>query len=108
MSEPNPHAVVVGGSLSGLCAGLALARAGWTVTILERAAGEPPGGAGLGLDRRARGADRTVQGDLYVSATTAMLFFAGVLLVALIIIALLTLRHSPNPLITSTSKETLS
>jgi 2-polyprenyl-6-methoxyphenol hydroxylase-like FAD-dependent oxidoreductase len=34
-----------------LCAGLALARAGWQVTILERATGEPPGGAGLGLDR---------------------------------------------------------
>jgi 2-polyprenyl-6-methoxyphenol hydroxylase-like FAD-dependent oxidoreductase len=49
--EPKPHAVVVGGSLSGLCAGLALAREGWTVTIVERAAGEPPGGAGLGLDR---------------------------------------------------------
>jgi 2-polyprenyl-6-methoxyphenol hydroxylase-like FAD-dependent oxidoreductase len=52
-AEPTtPHAVVVGGSLTGLCAGLALARAGWTVTIAERAAGEPPGGAGLGLDRR--------------------------------------------------------
>src|ERR1700691_5349216 len=46
------HAAVVGGSLSGLCAGLALARAGWQVTIIERAAGEPPDGAGLGLDRR--------------------------------------------------------
>jgi 2-polyprenyl-6-methoxyphenol hydroxylase-like FAD-dependent oxidoreductase len=44
-------AAVVGGGLSGLCAGLALARAGWPVTIIERAKGEPPGGAGLGLDR---------------------------------------------------------
>ncbi len=44
-----------GGSLTGLCAGLALARAGWQVTIIERAAGEPPGGAGLGLDRRLLG-----------------------------------------------------
>ncbi len=51
MPDLRPHAVVVGGSLSGLCAGLALTRAGWTVTIIERAAGEPPGGAGLGLDR---------------------------------------------------------
>jgi 2-polyprenyl-6-methoxyphenol hydroxylase-like FAD-dependent oxidoreductase len=49
--EPKPHALVVGGSLSGLCAGLALAREGWTATIVERATGEPPGGAGLGLDR---------------------------------------------------------
>jgi 2-polyprenyl-6-methoxyphenol hydroxylase-like FAD-dependent oxidoreductase len=55
VNEPRPHAVVVGGSLSGLCAGLALVRAGWTVTIVERAAGEPPGGAGLGLDRRLLG-----------------------------------------------------
>ncbi len=55
MFRPRPRAVVVGGSLSGLCAGLALARAGWTVTIVERAAGEPPGGAGLGLDRRLLG-----------------------------------------------------
>ena len=55
MPEPRPHAVVVGGSLSGLCAGLALVRAGWTATILERSAGEPPGGAGLGLDRHLLG-----------------------------------------------------
>jgi 2-polyprenyl-6-methoxyphenol hydroxylase-like FAD-dependent oxidoreductase len=55
VSEPRRHAVVVGGSLSGLCAGLALTRAGWAVTIIERAAGEPPGGAGLGLDRRLLG-----------------------------------------------------
>ncbi len=55
MPDAKPHAVVVGGSLSGLCAGLALARAGWTATIVERAAGEPPGGAGLGLDRRLLG-----------------------------------------------------
>jgi 2-polyprenyl-6-methoxyphenol hydroxylase-like FAD-dependent oxidoreductase len=47
-----PYAAIVGGGLAGLCAGLALARAGCRVTILERAAGEPPGGAGLGLDRR--------------------------------------------------------
>lgn len=52
MPGPELHAAVVGGSLSGLCAGLALARAGWSVTIIERATGEQPGGAGLGLDRR--------------------------------------------------------
>jgi 2-polyprenyl-6-methoxyphenol hydroxylase-like FAD-dependent oxidoreductase len=51
----NPQAAVVGGSLSGLCSALALARAGWSVTIIERATGEPPGGAGLGLDRRLLG-----------------------------------------------------
>ncbi|HXW34847.1 MAG TPA: NAD(P)-binding protein, partial [Acidimicrobiales bacterium] len=42
------RAAVVGGGLSGLCAALALARGGWLVTIIERATGEPPGGAGLG------------------------------------------------------------
>jgi 2-polyprenyl-6-methoxyphenol hydroxylase-like FAD-dependent oxidoreductase len=50
-TQQNPRVVVVGGGLSGLCAGLALARVGWPVTIIERATGEPPGGAGLGLDR---------------------------------------------------------
>ena len=40
---PELRVAVVGGGLSGLCAGLALARAGWLVTIIERAAGEPPG-----------------------------------------------------------------
>lgn len=45
------RAAVVGGGLAGLCAGLALARAGWGVVIIERSGGEPPGGAGLGLDR---------------------------------------------------------
>lgn len=56
-------AVVVGGSLSGLCATLALAKGGWSVVTIERAAGEPPGGAGLGLDRpllgRITGVDAT-------------------------------------------------
>lgn len=160
--------VVVGGSLVGLSAAIALSRLGVEVTVAERSpARAADGGGRLGVDvallrevtgiggdppvlhgtdrdttawhllqgwledqatrlpavsvRRgtqvtavqpggaARGAVvRTVQGDLYLSATTAMLFFAGALMVALIIIALLTLRHSPNPLITSPSKETLS
>jgi len=50
--ESAPYAAIVGGGLAGLCAGLALARVGCRVTIIERTAGEPPGGAGLGLDRR--------------------------------------------------------
>jgi 2-polyprenyl-6-methoxyphenol hydroxylase-like FAD-dependent oxidoreductase len=50
--ESAPSATIVGGGLAGLCAGLALARVGCRVTIIERAAGEPPGGAGLGRVRR--------------------------------------------------------
>ncbi len=49
--RPELRVAVVGGGLSGLCAGLALARPGRPVTIIERTTGEPPGGAGLGLDR---------------------------------------------------------
>jgi 2-polyprenyl-6-methoxyphenol hydroxylase-like FAD-dependent oxidoreductase len=53
--------IIVGGSLSGLSAALALARRGAKVTVLERAVGEPPGGAGMGVDlgllRDAVGAD---------------------------------------------------
>ena len=46
------RAVVVGGSLVGLCAALALSRDGWRVTVLERARVEPRGGSGIGIDRR--------------------------------------------------------
>jgi 2-polyprenyl-6-methoxyphenol hydroxylase-like FAD-dependent oxidoreductase len=53
--------LVVGGSLSGLSAALALARRGAAATVLERSVGEPPGGAGMGVDldllRDAVGAD---------------------------------------------------
>jgi hypothetical protein len=51
MSAIGRHAAVVGGSLSGLCAGLALAPVGWARHDNEPAVGEPPGDAGLGLDR---------------------------------------------------------
>ena len=44
------HAVVVGGSITGLSAALALSRAGWRVTVLERA-GSIPAGMGIGIDR---------------------------------------------------------
>ena len=63
MSQSEPHAAVVGGSLSGLCVSLALARMGWRVTIIERSTGEPPGGAGLGLDRRLLGQVAGVNAD---------------------------------------------
>jgi 2-polyprenyl-6-methoxyphenol hydroxylase-like FAD-dependent oxidoreductase len=46
------HAVVVGGSLAGSCAGLALSRDGWRVTIVERSSAELSGGTGISIDRR--------------------------------------------------------
>jgi 2-polyprenyl-6-methoxyphenol hydroxylase-like FAD-dependent oxidoreductase len=45
------RAVVVGGSLVGQCAALALSRDGWQVTVLERSSTEPSGGTGIGIDR---------------------------------------------------------
>lgn len=51
MSEPTTKrsAVVVGASLAGLCTALALARAGWTITVLERST-RPLTGMGLAID----------------------------------------------------------
>ncbi|MGY4644625.1 FAD-dependent monooxygenase [Cellulomonas sp. URHB0016] len=42
-------AVVVGAGIGGLAAGVALARRGWSVTVLERAASLEPVGAGIAL-----------------------------------------------------------
>lgn len=50
IQEANKSAVVVGASLSGLMTGIALARAGFIVTILERAGEERRSGAGLQVD----------------------------------------------------------
>ncbi|MEU4625927.1 FAD-dependent monooxygenase [Actinoplanes sp. NPDC023801] len=44
-----PSAVVVGGGIGGLSAALGLRRAGWRVTVLERAAAFRPVGAGVVL-----------------------------------------------------------
>ncbi|MFI5836516.1 FAD-dependent monooxygenase [Micromonospora sp. NPDC051300] len=43
------RAVVVGGGIGGLAAGLGLRAAGWEVTVLERAPGLPETGTGLGI-----------------------------------------------------------
>ncbi|WNS78670.1 NAD(P)/FAD-dependent oxidoreductase [Domibacillus sp. DTU_2020_1001157_1_SI_ALB_TIR_016] len=50
IQEANKSAVVVGASLSGLMTGIALAQAGFIVTILERAAEKRRSGAGLQID----------------------------------------------------------
>lgn len=43
------RAVVVGGGIGGLASGVALARAGWDVTVLERASSLEPVGAGIAV-----------------------------------------------------------
>src|SRR6185437_4573034 len=44
-----PRALIIGGSLGGLFAGLLLRQAGWDVTVLERSSGDLAGrGAGIG------------------------------------------------------------
>ncbi|PFG37916.1 2-polyprenyl-6-methoxyphenol hydroxylase-like FAD-dependent oxidoreductase [Georgenia soli] len=48
------HAVVVGGGVGGLAAALALGRAGWRVTVLERAPAFAEIGAGITLPANAR------------------------------------------------------
>jgi 2-polyprenyl-6-methoxyphenol hydroxylase-like FAD-dependent oxidoreductase len=43
------RAIVVGAGIGGLTTAVALGRRGWTVTVLERAPGLAPAGAGLGI-----------------------------------------------------------
>src|SRR5437868_9148061 len=43
------HAVVIGGGIGGLTAGIALRRAGWRVRLLEQAPVLDPVGAGLSV-----------------------------------------------------------
>ncbi|WP_182201156.1 FAD-dependent oxidoreductase [Paraliobacillus salinarum] len=58
-NEVEGTAIIVGASLSGLMAGIALSREGLNVTILERAKEGRPGGAGLQVDGSRFGASKT-------------------------------------------------
>ncbi len=49
MSATQPHALVIGGSLGGLCAGMCLRVAGWRVSTFERWALVIDDGAGIVL-----------------------------------------------------------
>jgi 2-polyprenyl-6-methoxyphenol hydroxylase-like FAD-dependent oxidoreductase len=51
VKNPLSTAIVVGGSLTGLAAAIALARVGLRVTILEQTVTSERGGTGLGVDR---------------------------------------------------------
>ena len=48
-----PSAIVVGASISGLAAAIALLRRGFAVTVVEHAERGAPGGAGLALTHAA-------------------------------------------------------
>jgi 2-polyprenyl-6-methoxyphenol hydroxylase-like FAD-dependent oxidoreductase len=48
MSKGKPHALIIGGSLGGLCAGVCLRAAGWRVSIFERSSG-PMDDRGAGI-----------------------------------------------------------
>lgn len=48
-NSPEPRAVVVGGGIGGLTAAIGLRKAGWRVTVLERAESLEPIGSGIGL-----------------------------------------------------------
>ncbi|OWM86671.1 hypothetical protein CDL15_Pgr015706 [Punica granatum] len=53
MKQPQPRAVVVGGSIAGVSCAHALALAGWDVIVLEKSRRPPTGsptGAGVGID----------------------------------------------------------
>ncbi|NCT91614.1 NAD-binding protein [Cellulomonas sp. APG4] len=54
----SPRAVVVGGGIAGLASAVALRRAGWRVTVLERAADVREVGAGVAMSRNAVAAFR--------------------------------------------------
>lgn len=72
------RAVVVGAGIGGLASAVALRRRGWTVTVLERAHGLEPAGAGLGIGPNALHALDTIGLGAEVRRLSAVLGQGGV------------------------------
>ncbi|CAN1828163.1 FAD-dependent monooxygenase phqK [Linum perenne] len=57
INTPPPKAIIVGGSIAGICCAHSLLLAGWQVTVVEKTPAPPTAsstGAGLGLDPQSR------------------------------------------------------
>jgi 2-polyprenyl-6-methoxyphenol hydroxylase-like FAD-dependent oxidoreductase len=83
MGADEPTATVVGGGIAGLASAVALAQAGWQVTVLERAAAFGEVGAGLATTGNgmtalaALGLGEAIRGVAYQTGTAGMQDQAG-------------------------------
>jgi 2-polyprenyl-6-methoxyphenol hydroxylase-like FAD-dependent oxidoreductase len=63
MDDKTLRPVIVGGSIAGLSAGIALISCGWDVVILERSESLLDAGAGLGIDENVIKAIKSLSGN---------------------------------------------
>jgi 2-polyprenyl-6-methoxyphenol hydroxylase-like FAD-dependent oxidoreductase len=83
MGADEPTATVVGGGIAGLASAVALAQAGWQVTVLERAAALGEVGAGLATTGNgmtalaALGLGEAIRGVAYQTGTAGLQDLAG-------------------------------